>query len=144
MKRSDSAIAEEGTGEDLKQGSKSNGRGHSRNGSSSTNLSIILNALQTMRAGDFSVRLPGAWVGVEGKVADTFNDIVASNQHMAHELKRVGQVVGKEGKTRERAQFHESKGAWARWKFRSTRWSKTFCGPQRKLLELSRPLLKGI
>jgi HAMP domain-containing protein/CheY-like chemotaxis protein/signal transduction histidine kinase len=69
-------------------------------------------ALQTMRAGDFSVRLPGAWIGVEGKIADTFNDIVAANQQMAHELKRVGQVVGKEGKTRERAQFHESKGAW--------------------------------
>jgi len=69
-------------------------------------------ALQTMRDGDFSVRLPGAWVGVEGKIADTFNDIVASNQQMAHELRRVGQVVGKEGRTRERTKFHESKGAW--------------------------------
>ena len=69
-------------------------------------------ALQTMRDGDFSVRLPGAWIGVEGKIADTFNDIVASNQQMAHELRRVGQVVGKEGRTRERTKFHESKGAW--------------------------------
>src|SRR5207248_5545282 len=40
------------------------------------------------------------------------NDIVAVNQQMAHELRRVGQVVGKEGKTRERARFHESRGAW--------------------------------
>jgi HAMP domain-containing protein/CheY-like chemotaxis protein/signal transduction histidine kinase len=112
MKRTDSAIAIEATGEETKQGARSNGRGHSRNGSNNSNLSVILSALQTMRAGDFSVRLPGAWVGVEGKVADTFNDIVSSNQQMAHELKRVGQVVGKEGKTRERAQFHESKGSW--------------------------------
>ncbi|HTC61977.1 MAG TPA: HAMP domain-containing protein [Candidatus Saccharimonadales bacterium] len=112
MKRSDSATAVEGIGEEAKPGAKSNGRGNSRSESASSNLSVILTALQTMRAGDFSVRLPGAWVGVEGKVADTFNDIVASNQHMAHELKRVGQVVGKEGKTRERAQFHESKGSW--------------------------------
>src|SRR5579862_9049073 len=65
-------------------------------------LSVILGALQTMRNGDFSVRLPGSWTGLEGKVADTFNDIVAANQQMAQELKRVGQVVGKEGRTRER------------------------------------------
>src|SRR6202011_2974288 len=58
------------------------------------------------------VRLPGSWTGLEGKIADTFNDIVAANQQMAEELKRVGQVVGKEGRTRERTRFHESRGAW--------------------------------
>ena len=78
----------------------------------SADLSVILARLQTMRSGDFSVRLPGSWTGLAGKIADTFNDIVAVNQQMAHELKRVGQVVGKEGKTRERARFHESRGEW--------------------------------
>ncbi len=75
-------------------------------------LNAILVSLQTMRDGDFSVRLPGAWVGLAGKIADTFNEIVTSNQQMANELRRVGQVVGKEGKTRERTRFHQSKGAW--------------------------------
>jgi len=75
-------------------------------------LAVILASLQTMRDGDFTVRLPGTWVGLAGKVADTFNEIVAANQHMAQELKRVGYVVGKEGKTRERTRFHESRGAW--------------------------------
>jgi len=65
-----------------------------------------------MSNGEFSVRLPGHWTGLEGKIADTFNDIVAANQKMAQELKRVGQVVGKEGKTRERTRFGLSKGAW--------------------------------
>ena len=78
----------------------------------SADLSVILASLQTMRSGDFSVRLPGSWTGLAGKIADTFNDIVAVNQQMAHDLKRVGQVVGKEGKTRERARFHESRGEW--------------------------------
>jgi HAMP domain-containing protein/CheY-like chemotaxis protein/signal transduction histidine kinase len=78
----------------------------------SADLGVILASLQTMRAGDFSVRLPGSWTGLAGKIADTFNDIVAVNQQMAHELRRVGQVIGKEGKTRERVQFHESRGAW--------------------------------
>jgi HAMP domain-containing protein/CheY-like chemotaxis protein/signal transduction histidine kinase len=76
------------------------------------NLSLILTSLRTMRDGDFSVRLPSAWTGLEGKIADTFNDIVAANEQMARELRRICQVVGKDGKTRERARFPESRGAW--------------------------------
>jgi HAMP domain-containing protein/CheY-like chemotaxis protein/signal transduction histidine kinase len=75
-------------------------------------LAVILAGLQTMRDGDFSVRLPGSWTGLEGKIADTFNEIVAANEQMAQELKRVGKAVGKEGRTRERTRFHESRGAW--------------------------------
>src|ERR1700756_4868360 len=91
----------------------------SRNGNSrhapeqsSADLGLILATLQRMQEGDFSVRLPGSWTGLPGKIADTFNDIVAANQQMAQELQRVGQVVGKEGRTRERTKFHESRGAW--------------------------------
>src|SRR5712671_6193727 len=78
----------------------------------SGDLGAILASLQTMRNGDFSVRLPGSWTGLPGKIADTFNYIAAANQQMAQELKRVGQVVGKEGRTRERTRFQESRGAW--------------------------------
>src|ERR1700722_8432027 len=73
--------------------------------SAPADLSVVLAALQTMRDGDFSVRLPGSWTGLAGKIADTFNDIVGANQQMAQELNRVGQGVGKEGRTRERTQF---------------------------------------
>jgi HAMP domain-containing protein/CheY-like chemotaxis protein len=75
-------------------------------------LGVILACLQTMRDGDFSVRLPGSWTGLSGKVADTFNEIAAANQQIANELKRVGHVVGKEGKTREHARFRELRGSW--------------------------------
>ena len=88
-----------------------NNNGHS-NGEPSPDLAAILASLQTLRDGDFSVRLPGSWVGLAGKIADTFNDVAAADQKMALELKRLGQVVGKQGKTRERARFHESRGAW--------------------------------
>ena len=91
---------------------KSNGRGSPSAEAASADLSIILASLQTMRDGDFSVRLPGNWTGLAGKIADTFNDIVTANQQMAKELKRVGQVVGKEGRTRERMRFHLPKAAW--------------------------------
>ncbi len=90
---------------------KNNGNSHT-NQSGAADLSVILASLQSMREGDFSVRLPGSWTGLEGKIADTFNAIVAANQQMSQELKRVGQVVGKEGRTRERTRFHESRGAW--------------------------------
>jgi HAMP domain-containing protein/CheY-like chemotaxis protein len=92
--------------------SKNNGHSSLVAETVSPDLAVILACLQTMRAGDFSVRLPGSWTGLAGKIADTFNDIVTVNQQMARELNRVGQVVGKEGKTRERTRFHESKGAW--------------------------------
>src|SRR6516165_10556460 len=79
---------------------------------SEANLALILAGLQTVRDGDFSVRLPGHWTGLAGKVADTFNEIVSANQQIAQEMKRVGQAVGKEGRTREHAKFSESRGAW--------------------------------
>jgi HAMP domain-containing protein/CheY-like chemotaxis protein/signal transduction histidine kinase len=90
------------------------GNGHTagNGGSVSADLSVILGALQTMREGDFSVRLPGYWTGLHGKIADTFNEIVATNQQMSRELTRVGQAVGKEGRTSERARFHQSRGSW--------------------------------
>src|SRR3974390_2087971 len=89
-----------------------NGAAHTVGDANEFDVALVLMALSSMRNGDFSVRLPGAWTGLGGKIADTFNDIVAANQQMAQELRRVGQVVGKEGRTRERAKFHASKGAW--------------------------------
>ena len=56
--------------------------------------------------------MAGHQVGLMGKVADTFNEIVAANQRMARQLERVGQVVGREGKTRQRVRFGLSEGAW--------------------------------
>ncbi|MGC2590431.1 MAG: HAMP domain-containing protein, partial [Xanthobacteraceae bacterium] len=65
-----------------------------------------------MRVGDFSVRMAGDRVGILGKIADTFNEIVATNQRMAKQLERVGQVVGREGRTRQRVRLGLSDGAW--------------------------------
>src|SRR5258708_31762350 len=75
-------------------------------------MGVILERLETMKNGDFSVRLPVAWSGLAGKIADNFNEIVATNEQMAFELKRVGQAVGKEGKTRERMRVERRRGAW--------------------------------
>jgi HAMP domain-containing protein/CheY-like chemotaxis protein len=82
------------------------------NGKSAFELKDLLHALQAVRTGDFSVRLPGDHLGIEGKIADTFNEIVGANERMAKQLERVGQVVGREGKTRQRVRFGLAGGAW--------------------------------
>src|SRR3974390_3196948 len=89
-----------------------NGAAHTVGDANEFDAAVVLMALSSMRNGDFSVRLPGAWTGLGGKIGDTLNDIVAANQQMAQELRRVGQVVGKEGRTRERTRFNEARGAW--------------------------------
>ena len=85
-------------------------------------LQNLLSALQLVRSGDFSVRMPGDSVGIEGKIADTFNEIVAANQQMAKELELVGQIVGREGKTRKASCYGPSPGRMERdGRTRSTR-----------------------
>lgn len=76
------------------------------------NLNLLLNALNAMRNGDFSVRLPTEWTGIYGRLADVFNDVVMSNEGMAQELERVSSMVGKGGNLQERARFHGRVGAW--------------------------------
>ena len=87
------------------------------NGSDVTQESLdtrqILAALTAFKRGDFSVRLPDDWTGVAGKVADTFNDVIALNQRMTRELDRIGRVVGKEGRISQRASIGDVSNAWA-------------------------------
>jgi HAMP domain-containing protein len=75
-------------------------------------LRRLLLGLQAVRTGDFSVRLPVDEVGIAGKIAGIFNEIVASNQRLGQQLEEVGQVVGREGRTGKRVNFGVSSGAW--------------------------------
>ena len=113
MKRSDPPAATANTSTEGTPNAKTNGQRDMHVDVSYSDLSVILASLQIMRDGDFSVRLPGNWTGLAGKIADTFNEIVTANQQMAKELKRVGKVVGKEGRTRERMRFDLPKAAWS-------------------------------
>jgi HAMP domain-containing protein/CheY-like chemotaxis protein/signal transduction histidine kinase len=75
-------------------------------------LHQLLSAMVAMRDGDFSVQLPRHWDGLEGRLADAFNQIVAHNRRLAAELDRVGDKVGREGLTRQRVQPGPGAGAW--------------------------------
>ncbi len=86
------------------------------NGAGSQHLSEhaaeLLTALIAVKKGDASVRLPVEWPGLSGRIAETFNDIVEQNAHLDHELKRLSQVAGKQGKLRERARPGSAAGFW--------------------------------
>ena len=77
------------------------------------NTRELLAALMAFKRGDFSVRLPEDWVGVPGKIADTFNTVIETNQRMADELERIGRVVGKEGRITQRASIGQVTNCWA-------------------------------
>ncbi|MGH8797910.1 MAG: hybrid sensor histidine kinase/response regulator, partial [Caldimonas sp.] len=76
-------------------------------------MNALLAALTSLRKGDARARLPLQWTGVAGKVADVFNDVVEQNAGMAEELSRLRQVVGKEGKLKQRASLRDARGFWA-------------------------------
>jgi HAMP domain-containing protein len=92
-------------------GSPSNG--YERNGDEEIDAKALLAALAAFKRGDFAARLPDNWTGVAGKVADTFNDVIAMNQRLARELDRISRVVGKEGRIAQRASIGDVSDCWA-------------------------------
>src|SRR3989454_1142297 len=74
---------------------------------------LLLSTLVAVKNGDFSVRLPVEWTGINGKIADAFNDILELNAKTARELERVSKVVGKDGRLTQRASLGSSGGDWS-------------------------------
>jgi HAMP domain-containing protein len=72
----------------------------------------LLQVLTAVKKGDFSVRLPSGWTGVDGKIADTLNDIIDLLAESTTEMERVSRVVGKEGRLSQRAVLPNAGGAW--------------------------------
>src|SRR4030081_409816 len=75
-------------------------------------IPVILGALNALKRGDASVRLPLDWPGALGRVADVFNDVVDRNERMAQELDRLSRVVGSEGKLGKRGSLGDVTGFW--------------------------------
>ncbi|MBV9333150.1 MAG: HAMP domain-containing protein, partial [Candidatus Eremiobacteraeota bacterium] len=72
----------------------------------------LLAALRAFRRGDFTVRLPHDLSGVDGEIAEAFNDCIELNAGLAKELERVSVVVGREGRIAQRASLGAVGGAW--------------------------------
>ena len=81
--------------------------------SSRVEVEQLVEVLQAVKQGDFTVRFATNKEGILGRVGELLNDVIGMNEHMTGELVRVGKVVGQEGKMHERASVGPAKGAWA-------------------------------
>ncbi|VXD24979.1 HAMP domain-containing protein [Planktothrix paucivesiculata] len=75
-------------------------------------VSQLLEILNAFEKGDFSVRMPINKTGLAGKVADKLNDVIERNELMVQEFERISTVVGKEGKSTQRATVNNANGQW--------------------------------
>src|SRR5262249_1459094 len=92
---------------------RARGNGHDRVPTDPVDDAKLLEVLTALRHGNFAPRLPVKWTGVGGKVADTVNEIMDSNQRLARELERLARLVGKEGKITHRVPVGDFTGLWA-------------------------------
>ncbi|HEY8452584.1 MAG TPA: HAMP domain-containing protein [Natronosporangium sp.] len=75
-------------------------------------LRELAGALRRVKAGDLTVRLPRQ-LGAAGEVADAFNELVEVAQRQQRDLRRIGRLVGREGRLTERLDDEGYEGAWA-------------------------------
>src|SRR5689334_765717 len=73
----------------------------------------LLKALRAFKRGDFSVRMPMNLTGVDGEIAQAFNDVVELEEAKAAEIARVADQVGKEGQLTQRMSVPGATGGWA-------------------------------
>jgi len=74
---------------------------------------VLLTVLTEVKKGNFTVRMPIDKMGVQGKVYDTLNDIIALNEQMMLEFTRAGNTIGKQGKLTQRIESPSAKGSWS-------------------------------
>jgi HAMP domain-containing protein len=73
----------------------------------------LLKSLRAFKRGDFSVRMPLHLTGIDGEIAQTFNDVVEMEEVKASEIARIAELAGKEGQTTARMNIPGASGSWA-------------------------------
>src|SRR3954452_15361223 len=73
----------------------------------------ILRAFVAFRDGDFSARLPSDWPGIDGRIAEAFNQTIVREEGITREMKRLSVTVGKEGRLKQRMSLPGAMGDWA-------------------------------
>ncbi|MEO8307521.1 MAG: HAMP domain-containing protein [Pseudomonadota bacterium] len=73
----------------------------------------IFAAMVAFRDGDFTVRLPTHWDGIDGRIAEAFNEALSHEDRITREVTRLSITVGKEGRLRQRMSVPGAIGTWA-------------------------------
>src|SRR5471032_2875131 len=74
---------------------------------------LHLVAMVAFRDGDFSVRLPTDWDGLDGRIAEAFNHTIAQKERISKEVTRLSATVGKDGRLKQRMSLPAAIGEWA-------------------------------
>ena len=74
---------------------------------------VLLKTLIAFKNGDLTVRMPVDLSGLDGKIADALNEVLALNERMVSEFDRISRAVGKVGKITQRASVGSATGGWA-------------------------------
>ena len=116
--KTSSTIISKGAKKKLKD-EQTNGytNGSSNGGAQGSSLDVrskdLLHVLTEVKNGNFTVRMPIDEVGLNGKIFDTLNEIIALNERMMLEFTRAGNIIGKQGKLTQRIEIPSAKGSWS-------------------------------
>ncbi|MBA3457332.1 MAG: HAMP domain-containing protein, partial [Deltaproteobacteria bacterium] len=75
----------------------------------------ILAALRAFKRGEFDVKLREDLAGVDGQIAETFNELVEMVRTIKEEATEVSNAVGKEGQAAKRMRRLNAAGGWAQY-----------------------------
>jgi HAMP domain-containing protein/CheY-like chemotaxis protein/signal transduction histidine kinase len=65
----------------------------------------LVNALRAVSRGDFTAKLPTSWDGIDGDIAEAFNEMVGWNGRILKEMERISTVVGYDGRLGQRSEL---------------------------------------
>jgi HAMP domain-containing protein/signal transduction histidine kinase/DNA-binding response OmpR family regulator len=80
---------------------------------SEARLRQMLAAIFAFRDGNFSVRLPSDWDGMEAQIAGAFNQVISHEDRLLREVERLSHTVGREGRLKQRMSLPGAIGGWA-------------------------------
>src|SRR5207342_1397104 len=73
----------------------------------------LLKSLRAFKRGDFTVRMPLSLTGIDGEIAQSFNDVIELEEAKAAEIARVADQVVREGQVGQRMSVPGATGSWA-------------------------------
>src|SRR5258708_18111228 len=84
------------------------------NGSMETRSRRMLATMVAFRDGNFSVRLPSDWEGIDGQIAAAFNQALSHEDQLSRGVERLSRIVGRERRLTQRMSVPGAIGRWAR------------------------------
>ncbi|MBA3458411.1 MAG: HAMP domain-containing protein, partial [Deltaproteobacteria bacterium] len=108
-----------GTKYKTKRASNGDGNGHTEGNGKAAQPALdhrsILSALRAFKRGDFDVKMREDLAGVDGQIAETFNELVEMVKTIKEEASDVSNAVGKEGQAAKRMRRLNATGGWAQY-----------------------------